>query len=245
MEPISLLLETILSIGLKEFREHANQNQAQAPQPGSTPVTGEFRARFTVSGMPRPSLVMVCLWHDERRKMCVPVKYGEVLKLWVPRGIYQTTAWFFSGVGESGALPALVAIAQGVIKVLSNRPDKFLLRGHPPEEAEVSAIRGSAPTGTLPFAILASRALGAASRAELSAPSRKMLESPFAGSGDEPEPTLEIVGSAAVCSYQDAAGRRCPEPAESGQETCAQHSSENGGGFQIITWFGAPAEQAS
>ncbi len=132
-----------------------------------------------------------------------------------------------------------------MIKVLSNRPDKFLLRGHPPEEVEVSAIRGSAPTGTLPFAVPDSRALGAASRAELTAPSRKMLESPFGGSGDGPEPTLEIVGSLAVCSHRDAAGRRCPEPAEGGQETCAQHSSGNGGGFQIITWLGAPAEQAS
>jgi hypothetical protein len=225
VDPISILLENIVHIGVDEFRDRAAKRAPQEPDPVSRPVTGEFRARFEAAGAPRPSLVWVVLYRDEAWKMCVPVKYGDVLKLRVPRGIYKTTAWFFADMEGQLKEPLLVAIAQGSIKVISNRREKFLLRGHTPEQPEVKAIRESTPSQMLPFQL----------------PTRPPVEDLRAGTVAvrDSGPTLEVTSSP-LCAHVDDAGRRCSDPAEPGRDACTRHSAADGSDFQIITWLGSP-----
>jgi hypothetical protein len=234
IEP-TILLATLLRFGLdqlfEKFEESRKAKVHNLVEPGG--LGSELRAYFKVSAALQTSLVIVGLERGDAWRTCVPIKYGEALRVRVQRGIYQVTAWFFATAHAPAAKLTLVAIAKTDIVVASSRAEKFVLMGEEPQPSEVAAIRNAAP-----------------------------LERPFILPGDEPKmlpaagrqleiaaaPQLEILSSPA-CSHEDSAGQRCLGWPDEGESSChlhAGHTQEGGErDIEILGWVGTHAFHAA
>jgi len=188
---------------------------------------------------PKASLVMVGLQRGDEWKICVPVKYGESLRLRVQRGIYQVTAWFFAAVQAPIATLMLVATAEAEIIIASERAEKFTVIGQEPEQAHLAQIRAAAPIGP-PFLLPddKTRMLPAAGR---------NLELPGPPGLDD-APQLEMM-CLPCCPHVDESGERCSGWPAEGETYCAHHSGLSSGestsGMEIVSWVASGPARAS
>lgn len=195
---------------------------------GQEGLGGELRAHFKAATSLSISVVIVGLERGDNWKICIPVKYGEALRLRVQRGIYQVTAWFFAAARAPVATLMLAGIAQAEIIVASSRAEKFVLMGQEPLPRQLAEIRSAAPAGR-PFMLPGDEA--------------RMLPSGGKAVDLPKAPQLEIVSSPS-CPHVDASGQRCSEWAQEEETYCARHSRrrqhENGDRMEIIGWVGTP-----
>ena len=130
----TILINTLLQFGLGQLAKYIGVSGEEVPdRTGPDGLGSEFRANFRSLSRLKPSLVMVGLQRGDEWRFCVPVKYGEPLRLRVQRGMYQVTAWFFAEAQALNAALMLVAIAEAEIVIAaSSRAEKFTLTGKEP-----------------------------------------------------------------------------------------------------------------
>ncbi|WP_066375826.1 hypothetical protein [Herbidospora mongoliensis] len=214
------LLETMIDLGVEQLRNRYFGNPSEPIDLSSSPVRGEMDATFVAAKDQQPLMVMVGLVRGETWRFSVPMKYGDRLRLRLERGVYQVTALFFEETSETSAL-MLVAVAHHEIRILSDGPEKFLIRGRAVDEAERAAIDGAVLTHQMPMLTRA--------------PEPALLpavQKPF-------EPSIEIL-SAPMCDFRDESGRRCAEPVQetrTNSRRCPEHT-DGDGEFGIVAWTG-------
>jgi hypothetical protein len=223
VEPFtSFMLEAFVHTGVEQAREWVAKKEPPAiGQPADQLLSG-VSARFQSPDGVKPAFVMVGLCRDDTWRKSLLVKYGDVLRIRVPRGLYQVTGWFFANDNGAGG-PVLVAVGQSAITIIGNRPEKFVLRGHVPDQAELEAILESHSHSNLPFAL----------------PASVQRRGPGTVAPRIPEPSLEMTSSP-LCPVIDANGKPCALPLEFGSASCPNHSAGDPSRFQILTWSGAP-----
>ncbi|MEV0624166.1 hypothetical protein AB0I81_63415 [Nonomuraea sp. NPDC050404] len=227
---VKALLEAMFALGIDELRRRDFWRPLRAHAPTSGPPAGELRAEFEAGHGPRPSVVMIGLRRGDAWHYSIPVRYGERLRLQLSRGVYQLCAWFFADLPESAA-PTLVAIANQEIRVLSNRPEKFVVRGHEPTHAQLAEILSVAPARGLPFLIThEQQPLESAATSSTPSPLERRTDSDF-------EPELVLV-CAPVCGHVDPSGNRCAEAAAGNGTRCPAHAGHDSE-FDILGWIGS------
>lgn len=219
-------MESLLRFGLNRLMDKfSDTGREEVPDLSEGKLRGEFRAQFKAMASLRATLVMVGLERGTTWKISVPVKYGEALRLRVQRGIYQVTAWFFADAQAPFATPMLVAIAQGEIRVASERVQKFVLTGRNPLPSQLAEIRQAAPSAR-PF--------------WLPDEGPRMLP---AGAAVTPQidSELKIVCSPS-CAYLEASGQGCSGSPEEDESFCRRHAEHpeagDSDGMDILAWVG-------
>ncbi|MFI0425066.1 hypothetical protein [Spongiactinospora sp. 9N601] len=260
---VKALLEAMFALGIDELRRRYFWRPLRTHAPTSGPPASELHAEFEAGHGPRPSVVMVGLRRGDAWHYSIPVRYGDRLRLQLSRGVYQLCAWFFADLPESAA-PTLVAIAHQEIRVLSNRPEKFVVRGHEPTHSQLAEILSVAPARGLPFLItheqqplesaggVGRRAWWRSGRSMRGAPQadgrlaravrRSQLRTsstPFPlerRTDSDFEPELVLV-CAPVCGHVDPSGNRCAEAAAGNGTRCPAHAGHDSE-FDILGWIG-------
>ena len=230
----------LLQFGLQQLDKYIGVSRPEVPDmTGPDAFGSELRAHFRLHPSLKASLVMVGLQRGNEWNVCVPVKYGESLRLRVQRGIYQATAWFFASAPGPVAALMLIATAEAEIVIASGRAEKFTLTGQEPARAYLAQIRNAAPAGP-PFMLPddVTRMLPAAGR------NRELSAGPVL---DE-APLLEMV-CAPCCRHIEESGERCSGWPADGEMYCARHSGHSSGqtasGMEIVSWVASRAPDAS
>jgi hypothetical protein len=225
----------LLQFGLQQLDKYMGVSSPEVPDMSGPDALGsELRAHFRLRPSLKASLVMVGLQRGDEWNICVPVKYGESLRLRVQRGIYQATAWFFAA-----APLMLIATAEAEIVIASGRAEKFTLTGQEPARAYLAQIRNAAPMGP-PFMLPddVTRMLPAAGR------NREIPGPPVL----EEAPRLEMECSP-CCRHVDESGERCSGWPAEGETYCARHSGHSPGqtvsGMEIVSWVASRPPDAS
>nr|WP_062337220.1 hypothetical protein [Herbidospora sakaeratensis] len=214
MEFVLGLLQAMILIGVEELRNRYFADTSEPIDLSTGPVHGELHATFVAAREQRPLMVMVGLVRGDSWRFSVPMKYGDRLRLRLERGVYQVTALFFAEAPENRAL-TLVAIARHEIRILSDGPEKFVVRGQAVDDAEraeiESAVRSPAEPARLP--VVTARASFA--------------------------PSIEIL-SAPICDFRAESGERCAVPVQESRTNgrrCPRHA-DGDAEFGIIAWAG-------
>jgi hypothetical protein len=97
---------------------------------------------------------LLAFGHEDRRPPYVaPVRLGTTLYSTLPYGHYDIRALYIERKTSHTHQPRLVAVGSGYADLLVGDPRKYTIEGYPPTAAELDELRGSAPPGSLPFAL--------------------------------------------------------------------------------------------
>jgi len=218
-----LLFDAMAYAGVDEIRQRLQQRGAQIHDLADEPPSSVLHATFRVRHEPRPFMVMVGLRRGDRT-FSAPVQYGERLRVRLSRGVYQVTAWFLADLPGFLA-PTLVAIADQEIRILSERPERYVLVGSAPTAVQLAEIRAALPPRGVPITLPSGPpALEAAPR-----PSGPPARIAYGPAPERPE--IEIIRTS--CAHTDSHGVRCPQPALTGKAFCPAHTARDER-FQIV-----------